>query len=84
MSELLPPGIEGMDIYIGVALTLFILERVAFILKSKRSGNGNGLKVRVTQLVESVEKLEELVGKINDKTVENSVKIEFLIREKVS
>lgn len=74
----MPPGIEGLDIYIGAAITVFIFERAAYVFKSR---NGNGLKATVTRLAKSVEKLEVLVGRLNDRVVENSVKIEFLIRE---
>ncbi len=78
----MPPGIEGLDIYIGVALTLFILDRTTFIWKSKKNGNGNGLRAHVMRLADTVERLERVVEGLSTKTTENSVKVEFLMRER--
>lgn len=48
----LPPGVEGMDVYIGIALTLFVVDRVMFLVKNFRKDDTAGVSKMQRQITD--------------------------------
>jgi hypothetical protein len=54
-------GAGMLDVYVGIALTLFVVERILFVARSHKQGTGNGhkeLRAAVAQLTTKVAELQ--------------------------